>query len=199
MSFLTDTYSSYRQNLTLAEKLNYQYPPRLRPELQNDKLTSSFKERFAKKNEDNKIMLVARYENDENYDNSGTFKVPRDATPAEVLATIFNHNAFKMKKEDTEYILKVYGQDEYIYGDRPIIDFLYVQVSFRVFHLLASTVVAIKLKMKFQQIRTQYHARVSLRSSRNPYEMFRFSRKTLTQCSLLVYPVHRTCLYQRKR
>lgn len=119
----------YRQNLTLAEKLNYQYPPRLRPELQNDKLTSSFRERYAKKNEDNKIMLVARYENDENYDNSGTFKVPSDATPAEVLATIFNHNAFKMKKEDTEYILKVYGQDEYIYGDRPIIDYLYVQVS----------------------------------------------------------------------
>ncbi len=130
MSFLTDTYSMYRQNLTLAEKLNYQYPPRLRPELQNDKLTSSFKERYAKKNEDNKIMLVARYENDENYDNSGTFKVSSDATPAEVLATIFNHNAFKMKKEDTEYILKVYGQDEYIYGDRPIIDYLYVQVSF---------------------------------------------------------------------
>lgn len=131
MSFLTETYSMYRQNLTLAEKLNYQYPPRLRPELQNDKLTSSFKERYAKKNEDNKIMLVARYENDENCDNSGTFKVPSDATPAEVLACIFNHNAFKMKKEDTEYILKVYGQDEYIYGDRPIIDYLYVQVSFR--------------------------------------------------------------------
>lgn len=73
-------------------------------------------------------MLVARYEIDDNYDNSGTFKVPIDATPAQVLETIFNHNAFKMKKEDTEYILKVYGQDEYIYGDRPIIDFLYVQV-----------------------------------------------------------------------
>lgn len=75
-------------------------------------------------------MLVARYENDENYDNSGTFKVPSNATPDEVLATIFNHNAFKMKKENkAEYILKVHGQDEYIYGDRPIIDYLYVQVS----------------------------------------------------------------------
>ncbi|KAJ6633486.1 Phosphatidylinositol 4,5-bisphosphate 3-kinase catalytic subunit beta isoform, partial [Pseudolycoriella hygida] len=123
MSFLTESYSTYRQNLTLTEKLNYQYPPRL----QSEKLTASFKKRYAQKNEDNRIMIVARYENDDDYDNSGTFKVPSDATPAEVLATIFNHNAFKMKKEDTEYILKVYGQEEYIYGNRPIIDFMYVQ------------------------------------------------------------------------
>lgn len=115
---LTKKISYDRTHMNLQQKLTYQFPPRLA----NTKEIPD----FVKGNE---IMLTARYENFENEDNLVTFKVPLDLPPHEVLNIIFRKNAFKKKKEDTAYILKVYGQDEYIYGDYPIIQFLYVQVS----------------------------------------------------------------------
>lgn len=117
---LTEQIANDRRQMTLAQKLTYQFPPRLADSsLPPDNVMEHVR--------NNEIMLVARYENDENEDNLVTFKVPMDLRPFEVLNIIFRKNAFKNKKEDTNYILKVYGRDEYIYGDYPIIQFLYVQ------------------------------------------------------------------------
>lgn len=123
---LTEQIAHDRTTMSLPQKLTYQFPPRL---ANTEEIPKNIME-YIKNNE---IMLVARYENDENEDNLVTFKVPCNLKPVEVVETIFKKHSFKHKKEDTPYILKVYGQDEYIYGDYPIIQFLYVQVSYFVF------------------------------------------------------------------
>lgn len=76
------------------------------------------------------LILQARYddEKDGKGDNLVTFKVDMNMLPVDVLNIIFKKHSFKKKREDT-HILKVYGQEEYIHGDYPIIQFLYVQVS----------------------------------------------------------------------
>lgn len=105
--------------MTMAQKLTYQFPLRLATTLD---IPDNVQEHIK----NGEIIFQARYENDGNEDNLGTFKVHIEMTPVEVLNIIFKKHSFKNKREDT-HILKVYGQDEYIYGDYPIIQFQYVQ------------------------------------------------------------------------
>lgn len=123
MGVLTEQISRDRKHMTLAQKLTYQFPPRLSN-------TKEIPDNVMEHIKGGELILQARYDDgtDGNGDNLVTFKVDMYMPPVEVLNIIFKKHSFKKKREDT-HILKVYGQDEYIYGDYPIIQFLYVQVS----------------------------------------------------------------------
>lgn len=121
---LTEQIATERTRMTLSQKLTYQFPPRLADSRHAPDNTLEYIR-------NHEILLMARYEGDTEdgqvLGQTITFKVPVDATPHDVLNILFRKSAFKRKRDDTGYILKVYGRDEYVYGDYPIIQFLYVQ------------------------------------------------------------------------
>lgn len=123
IAVLTEQIATERTHMTLSQKLTYQFPPRLADSAHAPDNTLEYIR-------NHEILLMARYEGDDTEQLLGqsiTVKVPVDASPTEVLNILFRKSAFKRKREDTGYILKVYGRDEYVYGDYPIIQFLYVQ------------------------------------------------------------------------
>lgn len=122
MGLLTENISAQRKTMTFQQKLNYQFPPRL---ADSKHIPDTVRNRMIKGNE---ILLEIRFENDhQSHENTGKLKVGIDMQPNQILDQIFKKGSFKTKKEHTDYVLKVYGQNEYIYGDRAIIEFQYVQ------------------------------------------------------------------------
>lgn len=122
MGLLTENISAQRKSMSFQEKLNYQFPPRL---ADSKHIPDTVRNRMIKGNE---ILLEIRFENDHQcHENTAKLKVGIDMQPDQILDAIFKKGSFKTKKEHTDYVLKVYGQNEYIYGDRAIIEFQYVQ------------------------------------------------------------------------
>lgn len=123
MGVIAEEISIERQTMSFNEKLLYQFPPRL---ANSREIPKAIRGRLA----EDKFMLVSKFEND---DNSFTHKVSFTITPQKLLEKILAKKELTMNKRfdrSTEFILKVCGQDEYIFGDYPIIQFLYIQVIF---------------------------------------------------------------------
>lgn len=102
----------------------YQYPPRI---ANNREIPETVCARFR----DNKFVLVAKFEKVE-AEASFTFQIQCDHTPNQVIEQILAKRALLTKKQFTrnrtrDYILKVCGQDEYLLGEYPIVQFLYIQ------------------------------------------------------------------------
>lgn len=121
MGVLAERVSNERKRMSWQERLIYQYPPRL---AKNINLPLSVTNRFN----NNKFMIVSRKENDSN--SSFTHEVHANLTPTAILKKILTKMAHTMNKAHhgpEDYILKICGQDEYIFGENDIIQYLHVQ------------------------------------------------------------------------
>lgn len=111
-----------RLTKTWEEKLYYQFPPRLAESTEVPK-------NILMKLRDGNIILSVKFENTET---TFTFGVPYTMTPHQLLITILNKKANTLNQRGerpNDFVLKVCGQDEYLVGDCPLVQFLYIQDS----------------------------------------------------------------------
>lgn len=121
MGVLAESVSNDRKMMTWQERLMYQYPPRL---AKNINIPQAVRGRFN----NDKFMIVSRSENDAN--SSFTHEVYYNLSPTNILKKILtkmSHTTNKPHQKYEDYILKICGQDEYIFGENQIIQFLHVQ------------------------------------------------------------------------
>ncbi|GAB0088558.1 phosphatidylinositol 4,5-bisphosphate 3-kinase catalytic subunit delta isoform [Sergentomyia squamirostris] len=124
MSLLCDQISQKRQKMTWTDKVLYQFPPRL---ASSREIPETVRVRFR----NDHFVLVAKFENQE-AETSFTFSVRYDMTPHKLLDTILTKKALTTNKQlirdrVSDYILKVCGQDEFLFGEYPLVQFLYIQ------------------------------------------------------------------------
>ncbi|XP_058443761.1 phosphatidylinositol 4,5-bisphosphate 3-kinase catalytic subunit beta isoform [Malaya genurostris] len=120
MSYLGEEIANKRSVMGLMERIMYQYPPKLVnsahiPELVKKRITNG------------DICVVAK-----SADMQVTVKIPCKATPDEVLKRILEKKQISVNtrnENSSDFILKVCGREEYMFGDHPIINFQYVQDS----------------------------------------------------------------------
>lgn len=121
MGVIAERVSEERTHMTWQQRLLYQYPPRLAKSIN---IPQSVRGRF----QNNKFMIVSRSENDAN--SSFTHEVYHELSPTLILNKILmkiSHTTNKPLYNNDEYILKICGQDEYIFGENQIIQFLHIQ------------------------------------------------------------------------
>lgn len=121
MGVLAERESNKRKKMSWQDRLKYQYPPRL---AKNINIPQAVRGRFN----NDKFMIVSRSENDAN--SSFTHEVFYNLSPTNILKKILmkmSHTMNKSHQSYEEYILKICGQDEYIFGEDQIIQFLHVQ------------------------------------------------------------------------
>lgn len=121
MGVVADQVSEHRTRMTWQEHLLYQYPPRI---AKNISIPQSVRGRFN----NDKFMIVSRSENDAN--SSFTHEVHYNLSPTAILQKILtkmSHTTNKPQPSYDDYILKICGQDEYIFGENQIIQYLHVQ------------------------------------------------------------------------
>lgn len=121
MGVIAERVSEERKRMTWQQRLMYQYPPRL---AKNINIPQSVRGRFNNE----KFMIVSRSENDAN--SSFTHEIPYHLSPTLILKKILtkmSHTTNKPQQSYDDYILKICGQDEYIFGENQIIQFLHVQ------------------------------------------------------------------------
>lgn len=111
-----------RSKMTRKEKILYQYPPKL---AKNSEIPYAVKPLLR---ENDEFQIVAKLPN-ENI-STITLQVPCFINPKQLLEQIILKKQSKLKNyrgKIDDYILKICGQEEYIFGDHPLIQFLYIQ------------------------------------------------------------------------
>lgn len=114
--------ASKRSAMTLKEKILYQYPPKL---AKTSEIPVQVKSVLR---ENNEFQIVAKLPN-ENI-STITLQVSCFLNPSQLLEQIILKKQSKLKNfrgKTHEYILKICGQEEYIFGDYPLVQFLYIQ------------------------------------------------------------------------
>lgn len=121
MNLMADEVSTRRTKMSFMEKLAYQYPVRLAA---NPDLPETLRRRLR----NDHFVLVSKFHNDET--SSFTFNVHCFIRPMKVLEQILTKKALTMNAKGeraNDHILKVCGRDEYLYGDHPLVQFMYIQ------------------------------------------------------------------------
>jgi phosphatidylinositol-4,5-bisphosphate 3-kinase len=121
ISLLGEEIASRRSTMTLKEKILYQYPPKVAktPEIPQT----------VRLRENQTFWILARLPNDVSF----TIEANCSMYPTQLLEAIFHKKKSKLHIDNKhrhsikDYILKICGQEEYIYGDHPLIQFLYIQ------------------------------------------------------------------------
>lgn len=115
--------ASKRSTMTLKDKILYQYPPKL---AKTNEIPIQVKSVLR---ENNEFQIVAKLPNESI--NTITLQVSCFLDPSQLLEQIILKKQSKMKNpvrgRSHEYILKICGQEEYIFGEFPLIQFLYIQ------------------------------------------------------------------------
>lgn len=125
ISMLGEEISSKRSKMSLREKISYQYPPKL---ANNDTIPNTVRSFLLPKEE---FHLRALLSNDDF--KGSTLQVSCRMKPNELMDLIMQKTSSKSSKmkhfqrNAGNYILKICGQEEYIFGDCPLIQFTYIQ------------------------------------------------------------------------
>lgn len=124
LNLLGERISRERQKMSWVEKLLYQYPPRIAT-------THDIPLTISQGWREEKFVLVAKFE-DVEPEVAFTFSIAPNQTPDDIIGMILTKKALTMNKRfqperSRDFILKVCGQDEYLYGDHAIVRFLYIQ------------------------------------------------------------------------
>lgn len=120
INLLSEDIASKRSVMTLKQKISYQYPPKL---ANSDEIPYTVRQVL----ENEEFLIVAKLPNE---DISVTLKVSCFLTPSVLLERIMVKKQSKIKNFRgliNDYILKICGQEEYIFGEHPLIQFLYIQ------------------------------------------------------------------------
>lgn len=107
--------------MSLKEKILYQYPPKL---ANSDEIPHTVKNVL---DQGENFLIVAKLSNE---DISVTLKVSCFINPTQLMDEIVLKMQTKIKnfrRRINDYILKICGQEEYIFGDYPLIQFIYIQ------------------------------------------------------------------------
>ncbi|XP_076669715.1 phosphatidylinositol 3-kinase 92E isoform X4 [Andrena cerasifolii] len=119
MRVLGDEVAMARQKKSWMEKVRYQFPTRLAP-------TAAIPKNIECRLKDGNIVLVTKFENTET---AFTFQISHTTTPYQLLVSILNKRANTLMSfgHPNDFTLKVCGQEEYLIGDYPLIQFSYIQ------------------------------------------------------------------------
>lgn len=120
IGYLGEQVSNKRSGMNRMQRIAYQYPPKL--------VSSSYVPELVRKRISNGDFCVVAKSSDMQV----TVKIPCKATPDEVIKRILEKkqiSANTRSDNSADFILKVCGREEYIFGDHPIINFQYVQDS----------------------------------------------------------------------
>lgn len=120
MRLLGEEIGRKRQTKCWLDRLYYQFPPRLAA---NANVPQSIATRLREGN----FVLQTKFENTETV---FTFNIHYTTTPKKLMQQILNKKANTLNargERPNDFVLKVVGQDEYLVGDHPLIQFEYVQ------------------------------------------------------------------------
>ncbi|XP_055374052.1 phosphatidylinositol 4,5-bisphosphate 3-kinase catalytic subunit beta isoform [Condylostylus longicornis] len=122
MSILREEIMESRCNMSWYDRLMYQNPPRLAK-------TAIIQETIKSRHPNGTFLIVVRLENDDNW---FTLYVEYNMTPHRFLNEVLSRKLSKTMNHQKighagEYILKVFGREEYLFGDYPLIQFVYIQ------------------------------------------------------------------------
>ncbi|KAL1462919.1 hypothetical protein WDU94_014720 [Cyamophila willieti] len=124
MKQLTTEAARERHTKPWIDKLCYQFPPRICP------LSLSItREETNGRLREGQFMVVVKFETAEN---TFTLPVSTETTPTELLRMILNKKAITLHtsgEQTSDYVLKVCGQEEYLVGELPLLQFCYIQES----------------------------------------------------------------------
>lgn len=107
--------------MDLKEKILYQYPPKL---ANSEEIPHTVKKVLENGEQ---FLIVAKLSNE---DIAVTLKVSCMMKPTELIEEIVQKMQTKIKnfrRRPNDYILKICGQEEYIFGNIPLIQFIYIQ------------------------------------------------------------------------
>ncbi|KAL4714084.1 hypothetical protein ACJJTC_008438 [Scirpophaga incertulas] len=119
MRYLAEESFNRRLKSTWQEKLRYQCPPRVA----DQPVPATLKSHLHK----NCFILVTKFANSEF---SCSLCVPITRTPQEHIEVILRRQATSLNmriEHVSNYVLKVCGREEYLFGDYPLIQFQYIQ------------------------------------------------------------------------
>uniref|UniRef100_A0A1A9UYY3 Phosphatidylinositol-4,5-bisphosphate 3-kinase n=1 Tax=Glossina austeni TaxID=7395 RepID=A0A1A9UYY3_GLOAU len=122
MTLLCDEIELERSKFSWSEKLLYENPMRL---ANTPVMPQIIKARLRNSN----FLIVVKLENDET---SFTIQVNENHTPKTLIDSALSKvrkSQIKVSDRASDYILKVRGRDEYLFGDYPLIQFIYIQES----------------------------------------------------------------------
>lgn len=114
-----ETIESERLKYSWQQRLLYEHPLRL--------ASSATMPKLIRQRHPSAYLIVVKNENDQS---TFTLSVMEHDTPLTLIeSTLQKMNRSQMKINDraNDYILKVSGRDEYLFGDHPLIQFLYIQ------------------------------------------------------------------------
>ncbi|XP_044315155.1 phosphatidylinositol 4,5-bisphosphate 3-kinase catalytic subunit delta isoform [Drosophila rhopaloa] len=120
MTQMCDNIELERSIYTWQQRLLYEHPLRL---ADSTKMPELIRERHQTKT----FLIVVKNENDQS---TFTLSVNEQDTPFSLTESTLqkmNRSQMKMNDRAADYILKVSGRDEYLLGDYPLIQFLYIQ------------------------------------------------------------------------
>ncbi|CAD6992165.1 phosphatidylinositol 4,5-bisphosphate 3-kinase catalytic subunit delta isoform [Ceratitis capitata] len=122
LSHLCDKMEQVRSRFTWSEKLLYEHPMRVAN-------TPVMPELIRKRLGGTSFLIVVKLENDE-----GSYTIP--VSEHDTSSTVIESALMKMQRSQirvgdrpSDYILKVRGRDEFIFGEYPLIQFIYIQES----------------------------------------------------------------------
>ncbi|XP_043477506.1 phosphatidylinositol 4,5-bisphosphate 3-kinase catalytic subunit delta isoform [Leptopilina heterotoma] len=122
MRVLGDEIALGRQKKSWIEKVEHQYPLRLAN-------CSILPQHIESRLNDGNIVLLTKFENTET---TFSFQISHSTTPHQLLVQILNKRANTLMSRGErpgDFILKVCGQEEYLIGEYPVIQFIYIQES----------------------------------------------------------------------
>ncbi|KNC26382.1 hypothetical protein FF38_05279 [Lucilia cuprina] len=122
MTLLCDEIELERSKYRWTDKLLYEHPLRL---ANNPVMPEIIRTRFRNSN----FLVVVKLENDET---SFTISVSDQHTPrtlVDLALSKVRKSQIKVSDRASDYILKVRGRDEYLFGEYPLIQFIYIQES----------------------------------------------------------------------
>ncbi|KAH8278942.1 hypothetical protein KR018_011586 [Drosophila ironensis] len=120
MTQICDTIELERSAFTWQQRLLYEHPLRL---ANSTKMPDLIRERHPTRT----FLIVVKNENDQS---TFTLSVNEQDTPLTLTESSLqkmNRSQMKMNDRASDYILKVSGREEYLLGDYPLIQFLYIQ------------------------------------------------------------------------
>lgn len=120
MRLLGEERALARQRASWFERLRHRYPPRLAN-------SSTLPPTLAARLRNDHFVLVTKLENTET---SFTLNVSYKITSIQLLRKILSKKAHALNtrgESAVDFVLKVCGQEEYLVGDYPIVQFLYIQ------------------------------------------------------------------------
>ncbi|KAH8409752.1 hypothetical protein KR222_004019 [Zaprionus bogoriensis] len=109
-----------RSKYTWQQRLLYEHPLRLAN-------STAMPELIRQRHPTSAFLIVVKNENDQS---TFTLSVLEHDTPLTLIENTLqkmNRSQMKMNDRANDYILKVSGRDEYLFGDHPLIQFLYIQ------------------------------------------------------------------------